>query len=951
MKIYTLFLFLLVTTFLQAQDPNHFVIGEKQFSNTDIYTLLYDDGTDILYAGTSEGLYVYKQNIFVKLKGPENQIGNSIFQLNQDNHGNIYCCNLNGQIFKVMNNDFELFYEVSSELMTNDFSYFIDAQNNLVIGCKSVIKIHTASKKETYIYNSLKDSASKNIDVVGGFSQLFDKSICFEVYIKSDKSQHYVYKKGKLIKSETLGSNRCFFSLNSTVFTVSGRGETIGSRINFQTKVKFNEALFYINNNRILGLDKQKGARIIKLKGDTFVEEQHFFDKEFLSTAFINKNGTFFLGTFGRGVMIIPNLKVQSHYNSDELLLGIDVSLSNELFLSTRSGKVFLSSLENQIDKVNISVDQVFHIPKIKGFNNQVVFSGVNGLGNLKDVCVLDENSFLLSSPYGIYIYSLKEPKYFNKLKYNFFGEHLYGLLNGTARSNSVAWSFKDSVVYYSNNLGVYLKEWNSLEEEAVLYKGKAFLSNDLKYDNNQLVCATKENGILFFRDKENVEQLSEKNGLKSNAVKKIKISNNLLYALTEKGIQVYNLLTKQFLGIGVIEGVVNNTVNNFAVSNDKLWLLEKHKYYAIDIATILKKDLIANLYIDSITVNGRVVSDNKNKEFDYSQNAFNFYFDYRDVETKHETEISYTLEGFYEDWKTVLSSENKIEFQYLPVGEYTFKIKGVYRNQSTKIFKYEFEIFPPFWKRWWFYIGLFIFTVLLVSLIARIRLQRVSKKNKEILEKEILSKELAESKLKALRSQMNPHFIFNSLNSIQNLVLQKDTNKSYDYLVLFAELVRSALDYSEQEFIAIEKELEFLNVYLELEKLRFGNDFEFKIEYKGSLDVKVPSLVVQPFIENALLHGLLHKKGKKKLTIVFAVDKELTCVIIDNGVGRKKAKEIKDRQNISYESFSTGAIKKRMEILSQQFNMDATFFYEDLLEKGNVSGTKVSIVLPFKSF
>ena len=116
-------------------------------------------------------------------------------------------------------------------------------------------------------------------------------------------------------------------------------------------------------------------------------------------------------------------------------------------------------------------------------------------------------------------------------------------------------------------------------------------------------------------------------------------------------------------------------------------------------------------------------------------------------------------------------------------------------------------------------------------------------------------------------------------------------------------------------------------------------------------MDVKVPSLVVQPFIENALLHGLLHKKGKKKLTIVFAVDKELTCVIIDNGVGRKKAKDINDRKNVIYESFSTGSIKKRIEILSQQFNMHATFFYEDLLEKGNISGTKVSIVLPFKSF
>ncbi len=127
------------------------------------------------------------------------------------------------------------------------------------------------------------------------------------------------------------------------------------------------------------------------------------------------------------------------------------------------------------------------------------------------------------------------------------------------------------------------------------------------------------------------------------------------------------------------------------------------------------------------------------------------------------------------------------------------------------------------------------------------------------------LEKELIAINLTALRSQMNPHFIFNALNSIQDLVLKEDTEASYDSIVLFAELIRNTLNYSNQDFISIEKELDFLKVYLQLEKLRFGSDFNYTISFNSTENIDVPSLLIQPFIENALVHGLMHKDGKKK--------------------------------------------------------------------------------------
>ena len=207
----------------------------------------------------------------------------------------------------------------------------------------------------------------------------------------------------------------------------------------------------------------------------------------------------------------------------------------------------------------------------------------------------------------------------------------------------------------------------------------------------------------------------------------------------------------------------------------------------------------------------------------------------------------------------------------------------------------------------------------------------------------------MAASNLKALKSQMNPHFIFNSLNSIQDLIIKNEKETSYDYIVLFAELVRSSLNNSNNDFIPIEEEIEFLEVYLKLEKLRFGEDFNYEIIINDIDDIYIPSLIIQPFLENALLHGLMHKKGDKNLTLEFSLDEELVCVITDNGVGREEAKRIKSRRGASHESFAMNAIKERLNLLSERFNYNYKFEVEDLYDYDIPKGTRITLSIPFK--
>ena len=210
---------------------------------------------------------------------------------------------------------------------------------------------------------------------------------------------------------------------------------------------------------------------------------------------------------------------------------------------------------------------------------------------------------------------------------------------------------------------------------------------------------------------------------------------------------------------------------------------------------------------------------------------------------------------------------------------------------------------------------------------------------------------ELAFLQLKSLRSQMNSHFIFNSLNSIQDLVLKQDVDSAYDYITLFSRLVRDAMNYSNKDYILLEDELAFLDVYLKLETLRFGDDFEYEITHDEIEELRLPSLIIQPFVENALVHGLFHKSGKKKLSIHFAYNKTLSCTIVDNGVGRKKVAEIQNRQgNNIRESFALRAIDERLSILRGQNMSKVGYEITDLYDGSNPAGTMVEITLPSHS-
>jgi Histidine kinase/Tetratricopeptide repeat len=218
------------------------------------------------------------------------------------------------------------------------------------------------------------------------------------------------------------------------------------------------------------------------------------------------------------------------------------------------------------------------------------------------------------------------------------------------------------------------------------------------------------------------------------------------------------------------------------------------------------------------------------------------------------------------------------------------------------------------------------------------------------------LQRHVTDLEMQALRAQMNPHFIFNCLSSINRFILKNETEAASGYLTKFSRLVRTVLTNSKRSFISLKDELEMLRLYLDMEKLRFKDAFDYSITYVNSIDdenVFVPPLLLQPFAENAIWHGLMHKEGPGKLEIELSIDeKVLACTITDDGIGREKAASIKNKSVKQQKSLGLQITKERLALLNDEFASETFFDFDDLVDtEGNSAGTRVTLKMNYKDF
>jgi anti-sigma regulatory factor (Ser/Thr protein kinase) len=281
-----------------------------------------------------------------------------------------------------------------------------------------------------------------------------------------------------------------------------------------------------------------------------------------------------------------------------------------------------------------------------------------------------------------------------------------------------------------------------------------------------------------------------------------------------------------------------------------------------------------------------------------------------------------------------------------LASGKYNIEIRGMKRDgmPSSKSETISINIETPFWKNgvFWAVIVLALFIVSLFILERRNR-----QKRKAEVAKLITEKKLTELEMQALKAQINPHFVFNCLNSIKGFIFENDFKQADKYLDKFSDLMRSTIDNSDAAIISLQSEINYLDNYLQLEKLRFEDKFSYSIEVGNDVDKEkcfVPAMLLQPYVENAIRHGmrfLENKKGQINITIK-TENKYLVCAIDDNGIGREKAAELKSKRHIEYQSKGMNISNRRAELYD--IKQEVT---DKRDEHRNAAGTTITVRIP----
>ena len=393
------------------------------------------------------------------------------------------------------------------------------------------------------------------------------------------------------------------------------------------------------------------------------------------------------------------------------------------------------------------------------------------------------------------------------------------------------------------------------------------------------------------------------------------------------------------------LAGLGNDGTGNF-------YLCATGGYYSFNPQEVLKPlSSVPDLVLTSLLVNNERVfprKDSAQSDFlalDHHQNVISFEFAALNYTHPAKNLYSYILEGIDDTWSPA-SMERSVKYSALQPGDYTFRVRlaGSSFAQNPE-YSIRISVAKPFWKTWWFILSNVFLVVGVLTSAHRLRLKQVRKQQIQKIE---FQQKIAEAEMHALRLQMNPHFIFNSLNSINRFILKSDVEQATHYLTKFSKLMRLILDNSKNKIVSLNDELMTIKLYIDLESIRFNGKFNYSINLDDKINpelIAIPPMLIQPFIENAIWHGLLHKNSVGNIQIFFQKENDLlVCTVQDDGIGRKMAQQLRSKTAVIEKSYGMKIAKDRLSYENQNGNQSSVDVFDLVSNDGISLGTKVVI-------
>jgi ligand-binding sensor domain-containing protein len=430
-----------------------------------------------------------------------------------------------------------------------------------------------------------------------------------------------------------------------------------------------------------------------------------------------------------------------------------------------------------------------------------------------------------------------------------------------------------------------------------------------------------KKDSLIFFE---------RKNGLLSDNISSIdKDNHGNLLLLSNNGLNYFDTATSQ-----IQSRSFTNIEKNWSHLNDQFFDADENQllYGVNNKILVIKNDFQKNdttkirVYIEDIhpfNIEGYSYSPNTPLILNHSESSFSISLSAPDFSENNAVSFAYQLQGYDKVW-TITDSAQIITYKNLPPGNYRLLAKAKKHNgewgpinDSVLV-----KVIPFIWETWWFMLLCFCTVAAIAFLLLQNRI-------KNIKYKAGLKQKIVETEMAALQAQMNPHFIFNCLNAIDNLIQTNQQEKATTYLARFARLIRSALDGAKNNVVSFQADFETIKLYLQMEQFRCNNKFSFIMTADNELmhsDIKVPPLLIQPFVENAILHGLLNKQtGERNLSVTASIQNEwIVYTITDNGVGRQRAKEINELNKPEHQSEGIRISKERLQLFNHDSKTEA---------------------------
>jgi ligand-binding sensor domain-containing protein len=469
-------------------------------------------------------------------------------------------------------------------------------------------------------------------------------------------------------------------------------------------------------------------------------------------------------------------------------------------------------------------------------------------------------------------------------------------------------------------------------------------------FGKDTMLLATKGEGLLLYLP-DTVIQINTPEGLNSQFIKSIYVEDkHTIWVGGNQGINQIHLdwdkmpPVDKVVSIQTVDGLPSNEVFDFIPYNGYLWMATSRGLCRMDLAYLNKPLVDPRLLITSVKVNGEELNGAGTLQLDARENNLRFEYIGLFFRNPENVRYQYQLVGYDDSWQETRLRE--LSYTNLPAGEYQFKLRAGSSSENWNVVPVEmrFTIQKPYYQRWWF-VGLSILGGIL--LISGIFLEIIRRQQVQAA----IERRVIQSEQKALRAQINPHFVFNAMNSIQYFITENDRHNAGIYLSRFSKLMRRILDNSKKNWIMLEEELSGMRHYLELEQMRFSERFDYRITLDPEIDpyeTEIPSMILQPFLENALWHGLMKKTTKGLLTIDFKIAKGvLRCVIEDDGIGRAEAAKHRRKRHTS-----TGLqnVQERIQLINAQDRTRMQLKIEDLVDgEGIGCGTRVIIDFPWK--